>query len=79
MGPKYHAKSVKGHIGEECAHSHLFGDILGPAWMLMFLLPLVSSIATIRNYPRGATLDPTLLSCSPLDFHLFTLKSVIRV
>ena len=39
------------------------------------LKPMVSSIITTRNYPRGPMLDPALISCTLLDFRLFTLKS----
>ncbi len=39
------------------------------------LKPMKSSLNTIRNYPRGACLDPALLSCIRADIPLFTLKS----
>ena len=37
--------------------------------------PMVSSITTIRNYPRRLRLHPALLSCIRADFPLFKLKS----
>jgi hypothetical protein len=39
------------------------------------LKPMVSSITTIRKYPRGACLHPALLSCIRADIPLFKLKS----
>ena len=75
-GPKYHTKRANRPIGEEGAHLHLFGDILAPSMSKIVLKPMVSSITTTPNYPRGRTLDPALLSCTLLDFRLFTLKSV---
>ena len=60
----------------EGAHLHLLGDILGPSMSGIVLKPMVSSITTIPNYPRGVCLHPALLSCIRAHFPLFTLKSV---
>ena len=57
------------------AHLHLLGDILAPSMSGIVLKPMVSSITTIPNYPRGACLHPALLSCIRADIPLFTLKS----
>ena len=54
---------------------HLLGDVLAPSTGGIVWKPMVSSITTIRNYPRGACLHPALLSCIRADIPLFTLKS----
>ena len=57
-------------------HLHLVGDILAPGMGEIVLKPMVSSITTIRNYPRGLCFHPALLSSPRAHIPLFTLKSV---
>ncbi len=52
-------------------HLHLVGDISAPGMGEIVLKPMVSSITTIRNYPRGPCLHPALLSCIRADIPLF--------
>ena len=73
---KYITKRANIPIGVEGSYLHLLRDILGPRMSEIVSKPMLSSITTIRNYPRGPCLHPALLSCTRAHIPLLTLKSV---
>ena len=78
-GAKISRKTCKYPNRGEGAHLHLLGDILSPRMSGIAFKPMVSSITTTRNYPRGACLDSALLSCIHADIPFLHSHQMIRV
>ena len=56
-GPEYHQKGVNVPPPPQLVYLHVLCDILVPMTRVIVVLPLISSITTVPNYPRGILLD----------------------
>ncbi len=75
LGQEYRPKGVIVPPPPRLGYLHVLCDILVPLMRVIVVLPLVSLITTVHEFPRGALLDSRPAFLQTRHFRLFILSS----